>query len=312
MSDVILDDEGNEIVEAPVTEEIETSSDQQPSDDQGEDERGSSDDELNDAETDDERDAIRARRREERKHRKEAQREREETLRRELASRDVVINEMRSKLDVIERRNTGSELAQIDNAKKEAAKAYAYFRDQIAVASETGNHRMVADATDKMLQAQRKFDEFTNVERAFKQRQSSPQPLDPRLVNQAQTWMGRNNWYDPSGKDQDSRIALSLDNQLAEEGWDPTTPQYWQELDTRVKKYLPHRTNSAKLNSTKPRSIVQGSGREAPSAQPSKGYKLSADRVQAIKDAGAWDDPKARAALVASYREYDKQNQGKE
>lgn len=313
MADVFLDEEGNEIVETAVTEETQNDAVDNDQDESGEDERvapSDADSELDDAEDDAEREAIRARRREERKHRKEAQREREDTLRRELAARDSVINDMRSKLDIIERRNTGSELAQIGNAKQEAAKAYAYFRDQIALASEAGNHRAVADATDKMLQAQRKFDEFTNVEKAFKQRQAAPQPLDPRLLNHASGWMKRNDWYDPNGKDQDSRVTLSLDNQLAEEGWDPTTPQYWQELDTRVKKYLPHRMNGAKLNPTKPRSTVAGSGRETTSSQPSKGYKLSADRVQAIKDAGAWDDPKSRAEMVARYREYDKQNQG--
>ena len=313
MSDVILDDQCNEVTESEVVvdqvEGEESSPEESDKDERGES-SSESDSELDGAEDESEREAIRERRRNERKHRKEAQREREDTLRRELAARDSVINEMRSKLDVIERRNTGSELAQIGNAKLEASKAYAYFRDQIALASEAGNHRAVADATDKMLQAQRKFDEFSNVEKAFKQRQAAPQPLDPRLINQAQTWMERNNWYDPNGKDQDSRVTLSIDNQLAEEGWDPTTAQYWQELDTRVKKYLPHRTNSGKINSTKPRSTVAGSGREAVGTANKSTYKLSSERVQALKDAGIWDDPAQRADAVKRFREYDKQNQG--
>lgn len=146
--------------------------------------------ELAGAADDAERDAIRERRRIERRNRKTAQREREETLRRELASRDNVINELRQKVDVIERRNQGSELAQLDAAKKQVSQAYNYYKSQIALASEAGNHAMVADATDKMLQAQRKFDEIASVEKAFKQNQAAPQPLDPRLVNNAQKWMG--------------------------------------------------------------------------------------------------------------------------
>lgn len=313
MADVILDDEGNELVDPPVVES-QVENDDNESQDNGEDDRnvtaGEADSELDDAEDDNEREAIRARRREERKHRKTAQREREDTMRRELASRDAVINELRSKMDSFERRSTGSDMAQLENAKKQVAQSYNYFKDQIRVATEAGNGAAVADATEKMFQSQRKFDELSNYEKSMRQRQATPQPLDPRLVNHAQKWMERNSWYDASAKDPDSRIVLTLDQQLAEEGWDATTPQYWEELDARAKKYLPHRANRDKSSGTKPRSIVTGSGREAPSSQPSKGYKLSSERVEALKQAGIWDDPKQRADAVARYREYDKQNQG--
>jgi hypothetical protein len=312
MSDVLLDEEGNEVVETPSTadqdtDNEETGTNDTPSEDS--DERaGGPDGELDNAEDEDEREAIRARRREERKHRKEAQREREETLRRELASRDTVINELRAKVDVIERRNSGTELAQLDTAKKQTIQAYNYFKDQIRIATEQGNGAAVADATEKLIQAQRKFDEITNVEKAFKQKQATPPPLDGRLVSHAKSWMERNSWYDANGSDTDSRITLAIDNQLGEEGWDPTTPQYWQELESRVKKYLPHRVKGGKIATEKPKSVVSGSGRESASSQSAKGvYKLSADRVQALKDAGIWDDPKQRADAVKRYREFDKQ-----
>jgi len=258
--------------------------------------------------TDDEREAIRERRRKERQHRKQAQREREETLRRELQARDSIINELRTKVEGIERRGTSSELAQLDTAKKQTAQAYNYFKDQIRVATEAGNGAAVADATEKMLQAQQHFNQLQGYEQAYRQRQSQPQPLDPRLVNQAQKWMKSNKWYNPAGQDQDSRIALTLDQQLAQEGWDPTTPQYWQELDSRVKKYLPHRANSGKISGTKPRSTVSGSGRDAGPRTSDKSYRLSAERVKALKDAGIWEDPKQRAEAVKRFREYDKQN----
>lgn len=282
-------------------------------DEHEEDEREKSSEESSEGDSEessddeDEREAIRERRRQERKHRKEAQREREDTLRRELAARDAVINELRSKVDVIERRNSGSEVAQIEAAKKQTAQAYNYFKDQIRVATEAGNGAAVAEATEKLIQAQRKFDEISNFEKAIKQRQSAPQPLDPRLANHAQEWMSKNKWYDPSAKDQDSEIAMRIDQRLAQEGWDPTTKEYWEELDSRVKKYLPHRANSAKMENTRPRSTVAGSGRESSVAASSKNsYKLSSERVQALKDAGLWDDPKARAEAIKRFRDYDK------
>jgi hypothetical protein len=282
-------------------------SDENQSEDRNE---GTNDSELADAEDDDEREAIRARRREERKHRKEAQRGREDTLRRELASRDAVINQMRTELNAINNRNTGAELAQIENGKKQAVDAYRHFKDQIRVATEQNNGAAVADATEKMMLAQRRFDELQNIEKVFKQRQSAPQPLDPRLAAHAQSWMSKNSWYDPSGKDQDSEITMRIDQRLSQEGWDPTTPEYWEELGARVKKYLPHRTNSVKIAATKPKSVVSGGGREASNGSAKEGatYKLSSERVQALKDAGMWEDPKKRAEAVKRFRDYDKQH----
>ena len=272
------------------------------------DQEDEDDEEHNPNHSEEEREAIRERRRIERRNRKVAAREREDTLRRELAARDSVINEMRAKLELIEQRHSGSELAQIETGKKQAAQSYNFFKDQIRVATEAGNGAAVADATEKMMQSQRRFDELDRVEQALKQRRSTPQPLDPRLANHAQNWMARNAWYDPSGRDQDSEIAMRLDQRMAQEGWDPTTPEYWEELDNRVKKYLPHRASSGKMERVKPRSVVSGSGRENSGASSGKTYRLSSDRVQALKDAGIWDDPKQRTEAIKRFREYDLQN----
>lgn len=258
--------------------------------------------------TDDEREAIRARRREERRNRKQHAREREFTLKRELASRDAVINELQARQDAIERRNAGSELAQLDTAKRNIAQAYNYYKDQIRVASEKGDGTSVAEATERMIQAQRKFDEISATENAFKQAKSAPQPLDPRLASHAQKWMANNRWYDPNARDQDSLVARALDQRLAEEGWDPTTEAYWDELSARVKKYLPQRIGSGKMNTqTKPKAVVAGSGRDSGGSGSKGTYKLSSERVQAMKDAGIWDHPEKRAEAVKRYREYDKQ-----
>lgn len=314
--DVELDIETGEEIQSPEPTDKAPQVQDQDDDDHGEEGHSDGDDgddgddhgEESVGDTDEEREAIRARRREERKQRKQAQREREDSLRRELAARDAVINELRGKVEGIERRNTGSEIAQLETMKQQTANAYAYFKDQIRVATEANNGAAVAEATEKMLIAQQRFNELQNIEKAYRQRQAAPQPLDPRLAQHAQTWMSQNKWYDPSGKDPDSRITLTIDQQLADEGWDPSTEGYWKELNERVKKYLPHRVSSGKIDSRRPKPVVTGTSRESvPNA--SKGtYKLSADRVQALKDAGIWEDPKQRAEAIKRFREFDKQN----
>ena len=311
-NEVEFDESGN-VVESTESSEHESARSQAEEQDERRAESSleedSAEEQVNDESiTDDEREAIRARRREERKNRKQHAKEREDTLKRELAARDAVINELRARQDAIEHRNTGSELAQLDTAKRNIAQAYNYYKDQIRVASEKGDGASVAEATEKMIQAQRKFDEIASTEAAFRQAKTAPQPLDPRLASHAQRWMSENRWYDPNARDQDSLVARTVDQRLAEEGWDPTTEAYWDELSARVKKYLPHRISDGKMNTqAKPKAVVAGSGRDSGGSGKTGTYKLSAERVQAMKDAGIWDNPEKRAEAVKRYREFDKQ-----
>jgi len=145
----------------------------------------------------------------------------------------------------------------------------------------------------------------------MQQRQQAPAPLDPRLKNHAESWMQKNTWYDPSGNDEDSAVVLSIDNRLAAQGWDPTTPQYWEELESRVKKYLPHKVTSGYNKpanvGNRPKVPVAGSSRESSTSTTNTSYRLSPERVQAMKDAGIWDDPKSRAEAIRSYQHFDKE-----
>ena len=304
--DVIVEGEDHE--DSPETDEDNKTESEDSDSDAGDDESGDSTSDEHGEETDAEREAIRERRRQERHERKQRLREREDTLRREIQSRDTVINEMRSRLDAIDRRNSGTELAQIDNAKKEAVRRYNYFKDQIRIGTESNNGTLVAEATEKMLLARQGFSELELLEKQVKQRKQQPQPLDPRIADNAREWTERNSWYNPKSNSLDSRITLTIDQALAEEGWDPTTKEYWEELDARIKKHLPHRATRATVPS-RPKNVVTGSGGERTGSNKGA-FRLSKERVQAIKDMGAWDDPVARNKLIKQYRDYDKANEG--
>ena len=186
--------------------------------------------------------------------------------------------------------------------------AYNFFKQQHADAVTQANGQMASEANERMLSAMVRARELNNIRQAAQRPQQQQQPLDPRLKMQAETWLDRNNWYDPNGQDADSQIAMTVDRQMHQSGWDPTTPQYWDELDARLKKYLPHRYNVGytKPQGNRAKAPVAGSGRES-SNQPSGGYKLSADRVTALKEAGMWDDPKQRAEAIKRFQQFDKE-----
>ena len=284
------------------------------SDGDGEHDEDAHDDDENDAvakadedgDTDDERQSIRERRRKERQDRKERAREREETLRRELSSSKAQLDEMRQRLDIIDRRNTGSELAQLQAAKEEAIRVHKHFKDQIRIGAESNNGTLIADATEKMMLASKRITDIDTIEKNYRQNKQRPQPLDQRVLAGAKAWVESHSWYNPQGGDSDSRVVLTIDQTLADEGFNPTTSEYWTELEKRVKKYLPHRVNRATITA-KQKTIVAGSGREASSSKSTSSvFRLSAERVKALKEAGKWEDPAERNKMIRQYRDYDR------
>lgn len=261
--------------------------------------------------TDAEREAIRERRRKERHDKKQAQRDREDTLKRELAARDRMIAEQNERLSLLERKSAGGEMAQLDAGIKQASDATAYFEQVIAQASAANDGPAVAQAVRNMMAAEKKAQELTNIKKAYMQRNNQPAALDPRLVSHAQKFMDENPWYNPKAGDVDSKLALTLDNEIASRGYNPANEDYWDELNKSIEKYLPHRSKTGNVNPARQesrKSVVTGSGRESSSGTSKSTYTLSPERVQALKDAGMWDDPAARDKAVKRYREYDKQN----
>lgn len=272
-----------------------------------EDEVGHADESEDDAE------ARRQRNRERRAQNKASRKEYVESLKRELAARDEMLNELSTRLASVEQHSVGNQAAQLDAAITEAQNYYNHFKEINRKAIELADGATAVDAQEKMFAAQNRYNMLQNAKKNMGVKaQQQPKPLDPRMAQHANAWIERNSWYDPSGSDADSDLVMKIDNRLVQEGWNPTTREYWEELDSRVKKYLPHRAisgyNRTQGNpSSKPRVPVAGSGQESGSA-PKGTYRLSAERVKALKDAGVYDDPKKRADAIRRFQLFDKEN----
>lgn len=264
-------------------------------------------------ETGEDAEARRERNRKRRAENKERRKDYVESLKRELAARDSIINDLSTRVAHVERQGVGSQLASLDGAIKESADAYNYFKNINKQAIEQANGQVAVDAQEKMFAAQTRYQQLTAAKQNAIKQQNAPQPLDPMLKTHAESWMKKNDWYDPSGTDMDSRVVLTLDDQLAKEGWNPKTAEYWEELETRKNKYLPHRKNGGynkpQASNSRPRvPVAGGSGRETSNGGDKGSYRLSAERVNALKEAGLWDDPSKRADAVKRFKQYDADN----
>jgi len=226
--------------------------------------------------------------------------------------------ELLERLAVLEKKSHGSDLARLNKAKEDQANRILFAKQKIAEATSTGNGELLTSAQEMWFEARRQYEALDAVMKkaTAPQRERTIRAPDPRLKKFADSWMESNPWYDPNGKDPDSKVALTIDQAMAEEGWNPKTPQYWQELDNRLQKYLPHRytddTDEKPNRNSRPRNVVTSSGRESASSNVigKNQFALTRDQVQAMKDAGMWDDPEKRAKMIRRYAIEAKQNQG--
>ena len=289
--------DGSAIVELPDSVQL-AQSDDSPED-------GKDDFHEDDNPTNDELDALRNAKRERRRAKRDlvrkTQAEKDERL--QLLQRQN--QELMERLSVIENRTHANDIAQIDKAMQDAELRVRYAKMKMAEAVQAQDGDAAAQANEMLLDERQKLEALKN----FKQRAVQPQQKsnipDAGMQRQIAAWMERNPWFDPERKDMDSKIAKQIDEQLHAEGWNPSSSDYWEEMDNRLRKYIPHRYNDDHEDSSsrrKPRSYVTSSGREnATSAGGRQSFQLEPEQVKAMKDAGFWDDPKKRLSMIKRY-----------
>tara|TARA_R100001480_G_scaffold22820_2_gene32907 strand:+ start:237 stop:1052 length:816 start_codon:yes stop_codon:yes gene_type:complete len=70
------------------------------------------------------------------------------------------------------------------------------------------------------------------------------QPVAQRVDPRAQSWAEKNEWF---GEDMVMTAAsFAIDKQLREEGFDPSSDEYYSEVDGRMRKEFPHKFQTAK------------------------------------------------------------------
>ena len=207
------------------------------------------------------------------------------------------------RLSVLERKSHGSDLARLNKAIEDQDNRILFAKQKISEATRTGNGELLTSAQEMWFEARRQAEALANLKQraTAPQKQRTIQAPDPQLQRHANKWMSENTWYDPNGKDPDSRRALNEDSILAEEGYDPKTADYWEELDRRLQRVVPHRytEDANERPRSRPRSAVTGSGREFASTNGRRySFTLSPDQVNAMKDAGMWDDAEKLAKMI--------------
>jgi len=196
--------------------------------------------------------------------------------------------------------NTVNKLS-LDSSEKQITDKLELARNVYKTAHEEGDSTKILQAQEFLNEAQNDLKSLTATKQQFEQRpvqpqqpvqqpQYQPQPTaDPR----AEDWASKNEWF---GSDQVMTAAsLAIDGQLKEEGYNPTDPEYYTEIDRRIKETFPHKfaAEAAPVeevrrqeSTSRPAQVVAGASRSSPGS--SKKVKLSKEDIRL---ANKWNVP---------------------
>jgi hypothetical protein len=290
-----IDDELIPVEEQPDTEGADE-------DDDGDEDEG--DERLAESEDDSDEDIASGSKsnRDRRKKRRDMQRRAKEAAERKIAMLERQNAEMLQRLQAVEgfTQNTNAQTleARIAQSQREIQQAEMI----IAKATEAGNGDDVVAAMRIRDQAIANAQQLATAKQQFDaQLQQAQQPrVDPNVVNYAKQWMEANPWYDPSGRDRDSALTKAIDNELAAEGFDPASRDYWEELTARVADALGETESKPKRKAP-----PTGRTREHAPVSTKKEIYVTPERKQAMIEAGVWDDPVLRQRYLKAYQAYD-------
>jgi hypothetical protein len=272
------------------------------------------------------------RRREEGRTRRARQKDARERTDRELKflrGRNEALERKFSTLEQeVDERVTGSEVASIDTNISKAKSDLVLARQVIDQAVEQNDGAHLAEALDHRDTIRDNLRDLESAKEYLtsEENRRSGEPemrLDPRHVAHANSFMVDHDWWDPRGGDDDSKAVLEIDRQLATEGYNPVTKEYWDELKSRTEKRLPHHFDAGsgetddddvqgkagKNGKTQDRRsrgpTFRTGGRERPLKKNE--VHISKERREAMEEAGVWEDPKLRNKYLAAYSKYDEE-----
>ena len=193
------------------------------------------------ARSDEEREAIRERRRQEkldRKQRKEVAISRDKLEMDFLRKRN---DDLERRLDGVETHTFRTQLQDVDRQIKHSSDEVRMADQVIAKAIAAGNGEDVVKAMKYRDEAIARVNQLTYARQNAVPPQKPAQGMDDRVALHAQEFLSENKWYDIHGRDEDSKIVLAIDAALVSDGYDPKSEDYWTELRKRAARRLPEK-----------------------------------------------------------------------
>lgn len=183
---------------------------------------------------------------------------------------------------------TSGEKVLVDSVKNTAARDLEMAKKAYKEAYDSGDSELLVEAQEKLTEAKLKMNQFENYkyqydEESFKNQenavQSQLQQSQPaRLDSKTQAWLDKNSWY---GTDDDmSFLAMGIHRRLERDGVQIGSDQYWNSIDTEMRKRFPEKFSSESPSETKDSVSKKPSTVVAPATRSTSPKKIRLTQTQ--------------------------------
>ena len=227
--------------------------------------------------------------------------ERDEQIAQLLAQNEELSNNLKQKESSF---NEVSKL-NLDASEKQLTDKVTLARNAYMEAFESGEKEKLLQAQEMLNEAQVDLKHLNLTKAQMEEVAEQPEPEQTAPVQQpvqqtpdprAEEWAANNEWF---GKDKILTVsALTIDQELKAEGYDPDDEEFYQEVDRRLSEAFPHKFKSSEVpveenqnrvqeDTSVPAQVVGSSSRSAPNSSKSK-VKLTKEDVRL---ANKWNIP---------------------
>ena len=227
--------------------------------------------------------------------------ERDEQIAQLLAQNEELSNNLKQKESSF---NEVSKL-NLDASEKQLTDKVTLARNAYMEAFESGEKEKLLQAQEMLNEAQVDLKHLNLTKAQMEEVAEQPEPEQVAPVQQpvqqtpdprAEEWAANNEWF---GKDKILTVsALTIDQELKAEGYDPDDEEFYQEVDRRLSEAFPHKFKSSEVpveenqnrvqeDTSVPAQVVGSSSRSAPNSSKSK-VKLTKEDVRL---ANKWNIP---------------------
>ncbi len=179
----------------------------------------------------------------------------------------------------LEDRLSTMEKKTLDIASKSLSNQYSSVSQKLKQAIEEGNTEEQIKLYESMADIRSQMNKTQEYASDIPKKTDTKKPIPPL----ASDWVKENsNWFNKPGYRKETAMAYGIDAELTEEGWDASDPEYYDEMNKRLKaSNLPYFTKSEDSASQNDKNVVQKANRvQSPVAGVSRKKGTDSNRVK--------------------------------
>ena len=191
--------------------------------------------------------------------------------------------EAEQRIAELEDRLSSMERKTIDIASKSLTNQYSSISQKLKQAIEEGNTEEQIKLYESMADIRSQMNKTQEYASELPKKSETKKTVPPLAAD----WVKENSqWFNKPGYRKETAMAYGIDAELTEEGWDASDPEYYDEMNKRLKaSNLPHFSKSEDSASQNDKNVVQKANRvQSPVAGVSRKKGIDSNRVKLTSD----------------------------